>query len=171
MERLYTDASFSVRSKIGGMAVVAPEWSAVYGGGRWRSKWNIRVARESKYGAAVFCASCSCRDSVDAEKRALGLAFLLAHDMITLHEDAGFMGVKVEIITDSLANLNLITLGNAGRDPIMRNLCELWNSHRIVMSKVRGHAGNWGNELADKWAKQIRRDSEKFMHLQTFRGN
>ena len=163
MERLYTDASFSSRSKIGGMAVVASEWSAAYGGGQWRSRWDIRVAREERYNAAVFCAACNCRDSMDAEKRALGLAFLLAYDMITLHEYAGFRDVKVEIITDSLVNLNLITFGNAGRDPIMRNLCELWQSHRIILSKVKAHAGNWGNELADKWSKQIRRTSEQFM--------
>ena len=163
MERLYTDASFSSRSKIGGMAVVAPEWSAAYGGGQWRSIWDIRVAREVNYGAAVFCAACNCRDSMDAEKRALGLAFLLAYDMITLHEAAGFSGVKVEIITDSLVNINFITFGNAGRDPIMRNLCELWQDHRIILSKVKAHAGNWGNELADKWSKHSRRTSEQFM--------
>ena len=168
MERLYTDASFSSKSGLGGMAVVAPEWSAVYGGGRWRSRWDISVAREIEYGAAIFCASCKCRNSMDAEKRALGLAFLLAYDIIELHEKAGYRGVKVEIITDSLANLDLITMGNTQGDPILDNLCGLWDMRRIVLTKVKGHAGNWGNELADKWSKRIRRDAEQYIRRVKF---
>ena len=169
MERLFTDASFSHTSGIGGMAVVAPEWSAIYGDGPWRSRWDIRLAREPEYGAVVFCASCQCRGSVDAEKRALGLAFLLAYDMIAIHEDAGYRGVQVEVITDSLSNLDLITWGDTRGDPILQNLCGMWDSRRIVLTKVRGHAGNWGNELADKWSKHIRRDRERTIGQQTFR--
>ncbi len=170
MERLYTDASFSQSSMIGGIAVVAPEWSAIYGEGAWRSRWNICLVREREYGAMVFCASCKCRDSIDAEKRALGMAFLLAFDMMAAYEDAGYMGVNIEVITDSLSNINKITLGDTKGDPILENLCWLWKSRRIILTKVRGHAGNWGNELADTWSKQVRRDREWIIRQQTFSG-
>lgn len=161
MEKLYTDASFSDQSRIGGMAVVAPEWSAIHGGGQWRSWWNIRVEPEPKRGVAVFCASFPCVDSMEAERRALVLAFLLSCDIIAVQESAGYPDVRVEIVTDSLANIERIRDWNTGGDPVLRNFCVLLSEGRIILSKVRGHAGNWGNELAGKWSKHIRRNVEQ----------
>ncbi len=151
MERLYCDASYY--RGIGGMAVVAPAWSGEWGG-YWRSRWNVRItATQDWEDHIVFYASCLCRSSNDAEKRALGMAFLLAYDMIYQRGEA-----KVEIISDSLIVLDWIMNNKILHDPILDPLRSLWQRRTVILGKVKGHIGNRGNEIADQWAKQARRE-------------
>ena len=149
MARLYTDASYC--DGMGGMAVVAPAWSAGCWGW-WRSRWDVRAVHVPDRGAVVFCAACRCADPNDAEKRAMGMAFLLALDMMTAAP-----GLRVEIASDSLVVIDGIVSGSAWPDPIIEGLARLRVEGGIVLSKVKGHNGNWGNELADQWSKRARR--------------
>ena len=160
-EKLYTDASYCDGKS--GMAVVAPEWAANLGA-KWRANWDIRVAHVPERNAVVFYASCRCKDINDAEKRAIGMAFLLANDMMR-----AFPGIRVEILSDSLTILDRIMSGNIGDmrgDPIMEDLCRRWNQREIILTKVRAHNGHWGNELADAWAKRARRELGDRIHDQ-----
>lgn len=154
MEKLYTDASYCEGKS--GMAVVAPDWCANLGA-QWRRNWDsLRIAFVPEHRAAVFYSSCHCLDISDAEKRAIGMAFLLAHDMMGV-----VPGLRVEILSDSLAILDKIMSGNTADmmdDPVLRSLCQLWSERRVILTKVRAHNGHWGNELADAWAKRARRE-------------
>lgn len=156
METIYSDGSFSSKSGIGGMAVIAPEWTAIYGGGMWCSMWDIFIGREPEYGIVAFCASCTCKDSNDAEKFALNIAFRLAYDMISLADEGQNVEMKVEIVTDSTFNIDWVTRWNTIGDPILNSIYGLWSERRIILSKVKGHNGDFGNELADKWAGKAR---------------
>ncbi len=160
MEMLYSDGSFSSKSGIGGMAVIAPEWTAIYGGGTWCSMHDIFIGREPEYGAVAFFASCTCKGANDAEKNALNIAFRLAYDMISLADEEQNVDMKVEIVTDSTFNIDWVTRWNTIGDPILNSIYGLWSERRIILSRVNGHNGNFGNELADKWAGKARRFGE-----------
>ena len=152
MERLYSDASYY--NGRGGMAVVAPSWARKYAGGLC-SRWNIRVVTDPAWkNHVIFLASCRCSDSGDAEKRALGIAFLIACDILRKRRAS-----KVEIISDSLSILDSIISGCGDGDPVLDSMRRLWEDRRIILSKVKAHWGNPGNELADKWAKRVRRQN------------
>lgn len=149
MERLYCDASFYRR--IGGMAVVGPDWSAGIGGA-WRQRWNIQVAFDTGWdGHAAFYASCRCASCNDAEKRALAMAFLLAYDILRSGR-----AEKVEILSDSLIVLNWVMNNTWVSDPILEPMRNLWEKRAVILGKVKGHTGNRGNEVADSWARKAR---------------
>ena len=152
MEYIFTDASFSYKNKVGGFAIVAPKWSEKYKG-RWFSSNKIKIFHEKNF--AVFCSACKCSDSSDAEKRALGIAFLLADEILKSKKYA-----KIEIITDSLKIINDIVSEEAN-DPITNALANIRKKKNIIVSKVKAHNGNLGNELADKWAKKARKKFEE----------
>ena len=150
MEYIYTDASFSDRTGVGGAAVVAPKCCRK---GKWFSNLDIKVYPNKEN--VIFCAACKCSDSTDAEKRALGIAFLAADDMLRKRKD-----IKVEIITDSLAVISGI-ITDEQDDPLISALSNLRRKENIIVSKVKAHSGHSGNELADKWAKKARRKYEE----------
>jgi ribonuclease HI len=158
MERLYCDASYF--RGWGGMSVVGPPWSSRCCGD-WRRRWNVRVARDTAPDgdAFIFYAGCACADNNHAELRALGMAFLLAYDIMKEAGDG-----KVEIVSDSLLMLDWITNPLPERDLailLMTPLRRLWRrDRRVILSKVRGHSGNTYNELADKWAQRARVETE-----------
>lgn len=163
MEYIYTDASFSHKTRIGGAAVVVPEWLANHKG-RWFSRLNVKIFHDKD--KIIFCAACKCSDSHDAEKRALGIAFLAAHDMLRAKS-----GVKIEIITDSLSALNDI-ITDTRKDLITSAISNLRKKENIIVSKTKAHNGHAGNELADKWAKRTRRKYEKDHNMRMpFRNN
>lgn len=134
------------------MAVVAPAWIVGHEG-YWRSRWrNVQLAEDSGLeGHAVYYASCRCASSNDAEKRALGIAFLLAYDIVKWRRDE-----KVEIISDSLIVLDWVMNNRIIRDPILDPLRSLWMKRTVILCKVSGHRGNQGNEIADRWARHAR---------------
>ena len=148
MEYIYTDASYSNKSGIGGFAVAAPKWCSEHKG-RWFSRWHIETFREKSH--VIYCSACRCSDSSDAEKRALGLAFLVACDMLSAREN-----IKIEIISDSLEVLSSIIKDDNQDDQIISALSRLRKNNSIIISKVKAHNGHAGNELADKWAKRAR---------------
>ncbi|GHV37267.1 hypothetical protein FACS1894187_13560 [Synergistales bacterium] len=156
MERIFTDASYLGGQ--GGMSVIGPLWSLGISS-PWRSKWKIRMIQDTLVpdgDVAVFYAACRCADSNEAEQRALGMAFLLGYDILGTGEDE-----KVEIITDSLIVLDWVTNPHSAiEDPMLTAMRNLWRSRRVILSKVKGHAGNAGNDLADKWAKRARAEAE-----------
>ena len=160
MEYIYVDASFSPKSKIGGVAVVVPEWCDKKFG-KWFSRWHIKIFCDESH--VILYSACKCSDSTDAEKRALGLAFLVANDIITSGKSK-----QIEIISDSLANLNEIII-NEINDPIISALSNLKRKHNIIISKVKAHNGNPGNELADRWAKIARKNFTKIKEKSTMR--
>lgn len=149
MEYIYTDASFSIQNYIGGVAVIAPEWCRK-NIGEWFSRWNIKIFHYKDY--IIFSSACKCNSSSDAEKRALGIAFLVANDMLEIKPD-----LKIEIISDSLAVLNDIII-NENNDPIIQALANIRRKKNIIISKVKAHNGHKENALADKWAKKARRN-------------
>ena len=152
MEYIFTDASFSHKNKVGGVAVVAPKWSEKYKG-RWFSSNEIKIFHEKNF--VVFCSACKCSDSSDAEKRAIGIAFLLADEILNSKKSA-----KIEIITDSLKVINDIVTEEIS-DPITQALSNIRKKKNIIVSKVKAHNGHLGNELADKWAKKARKKFEE----------
>jgi ribonuclease HI len=84
------------------------------------------------------------------------MGFLLADDILKTSGDE-----KVEIIVDSLNVLDwVMNPCNSGGDPMLTAMRNLWQSRRVILSKVRGHIGNTGNDLADKWAKRARQETE-----------
>ena len=163
MEYIFTDASFSHQTKIGGAAVIVPEWCENHKG-RWFSRLKIRTFHDK--GKVILCAACKCSDSHDAEKRALGIAFLAAHDMLKAKSR-----IKIEIITDSLSAINDI-ITNTAEDPITSAISNLRKKENIIVSKTKAHNGHKGNELADKWAKRTRRIFEEEHNMRMpFRNN
>ncbi|MDR1508694.1 MAG: hypothetical protein LBS53_03575 [Synergistaceae bacterium] len=154
MERLYCDASYF--KGWGGMSVVGPLWSSRRRS-EWCYRWDVKIAKDivPEGGASVFYAGCGCLNSNHAELRALGMAFLLAYDIIGETDDE-----KVEIVSDSLLMLDWIT--NPAPEKalamvLMTPLRRLWRwDRRVILSKIKGHCGNARNELADKWAKRAR---------------
>lgn len=152
MEYIFTDASFSHKNKIGGFAVIAPKWSEKYKGRCFSGK-DINIFHDKNF--AVFCSACKCSDSSDAEKRALGMAFLLADEILNSKKSA-----KIEIITDSLQVINDIVTDKTD-DPITNALSNIRKKKNIIVSKVKAHNGHSGNELADKWAKKARKKFEE----------
>jgi ribonuclease HI len=83
------------------------------------------------------------------------MAFLLACDIMEATGDK-----KVEIVSDNLVVLGWITSPCRDWDPLLASLHSLWQKKRIVLAKVKGHFGNAGNELADKWAGRARRETD-----------
>ena len=163
MEYIFTDASFSHQTKIGGAAVVVPKWLANHKG-KWLSRLKVRIFHDKD--KVIFCAACKCSDSHDAEKRALGIAFLAAHDMLKAKS-----GIKIEIITDSLSAINDI-ITNSSEDLITSAISNLRRKENIIVSKTKAHNGHEGNELADKWAKRTRRKFEEDHNMRMpFRNN
>ena len=163
MEYIFTDASFSHQTKIGGAAVVVPKWLANHKG-KWLSRLKVRIFHDKD--KVIFCAACKCSDSHDAEKRALGIAFLAAHDMLKAKS-----GIKIEIITDSLSAINDI-ITNEKEDLITSAISNLRRKENIIVSKTKAHNGHEGNELADKWAKRTRRKFEEDNNMRMpFRNN
>lgn len=149
MEYIYTDASFSIQNYIGGVAVIAPKWCK-RNIGEWFSRWNIKTVYDKDY--IIFSSACKCNNSSDAEKRALGIAFLVANDMLKIKPN-----LKIEIISDSLAVLNDIIIKESN-DPIIQALSNIRRKKNIIISKVKAHNGHKENNLADKWAKKARRN-------------
>lgn len=162
MEYIYTDASFSHRTKIGGAAVVVPEWCGNHKG-RWFSRLKVKIFHDKD--KIIFCAACRCSDSHDAEKRALGIAFLAAHDMLNAKN-----GIKIEIITDSLSAINDI-ITDTKEDLITSAISNLRKKENIIVSKTKAHNGHAGNELADKWAKRTRIKFEEEHNMRMPFGN
>ena len=115
---------------------------------------GIKTFRDCEF--VIFCSACKCHDIDDAEKRALALAFLAANDILALNPQ-----LTIEILSDSLPVLSNITLNNNSSDLIIHILSSLRKKQGIILSKVKAHNGNSGNETADKWAKFIRRKSEE----------
>jgi ribonuclease HI len=158
MERLYCDASYF--KGWGGMSVVGPLWSSKCCGD-WHRKWNVQTVKDAapEGEMSVFYAGCGCSSNNHAELRALGMAFLLAYDIMAVTD-----GERVEIVSDSLLMLDWITNPSPDRDlamVLMSPLRRLWRwDRRVILSKVRGHRGNVYNELADKWAKHARLKTE-----------
>ena len=150
MEYIYTDASFSDRTGVGGAAVVAPKCCRK---GKWFSNLDIKIYPNKEN--VIFCAACKCSDSTDAEKRALGIAFLAADDMLRKRKD-----IKVEIITDSLAVISGI-ITDEQDDPLISALSNLRRKENIIVSKVKAHSGHSGNELADKHQNNGKDDSDR----------
>ena len=163
MEYIYTDASFSHWTKIGGAAVVVPKWLANHKG-KWFSRLKVKIFHDKDN--VILCAACKCSDSHDAEKRALGIAFLAAHDMLRAKS-----GIKIEIITDSLSAIHDI-INDTKEDLITSAISNLRKKENIIVSKTKAHNGHAGNELADKWAKRTRRKYEEDHNMRMpFRNN
>jgi ribonuclease HI len=87
------------------------------------------------------------------------MAFLLAYDIM---EETG--GERVEIASDSLLMLDWIINPSPEKNlemVLMTPLRRLWRwDRKVILSKVNGHRGNAYNELADKWAKRARIETE-----------
>jgi ribonuclease HI len=86
------------------------------------------------------------------------MAFLLACDIMKMTGDE-----KVEVVSDSLVVLGWITRLRGGGEilpSLLEPLRSLWGKKRIILSKVAGHSGNIGNELADRWSKHARRETD-----------
>ncbi len=163
MEYIYTDASFSHQTRIGAVAVVVPKWCENHKG-KWFSRLKVKIFHDKD--KIIFCAACKCSDSHDAEKRALGIAFLAAHDMLKAQN-----GIKIEIITDSLSAINDI-ITDTKEDLITSAISNLRKKENIIVSKTKAHNGHAGNELADKWAKRTRRKFEEDHNMRMpFRNN
>ncbi|HZJ34408.1 MAG TPA: ribonuclease H [Candidatus Angelobacter sp.] len=79
-------------------------------------------------------------------------------------------GIECEIYSDSEFWINVITKWSAswkangwkkkGRKiknlDIVQEVCELYRKSQAQLAWVRGHEGDIGNELADKWANKAR---------------
>lgn len=135
------------------MAVIAPDWTVKILGG-WTTQKNIEIYQETALnGYAAICGSCLCKDSLDAECRALAMAVLLSYDILRYKANA-----KITILSDCLTALDWIMLKEKPlMDPMLQSLRNLWLERRVFLGKVKGHVGNPGNEVADYWAKKIRR--------------
>lgn len=164
LERLYSDASFSERTGMGGIAVVAPEvcaslWTgrsfsplqgAYHGAGAVR---GIRVIKDhTADDRVIFCAAFPCSGAQSAEKHAMTVAFLVACSMLRSR-----CCEKVEIVSDCLNVINQVTGGDTGGDPLLLSMHRLWLRRQVIINKVKAHNGNRSNELADLWAKHARR--------------
>lgn len=135
----YTDGSASPNPGPGGFAVIRDNKPYIVGGEATDITTNIRME---------------------------GLAIK------TAIEDAA--GEECEIFTDSEFWINVITKWAAGWEAkgwrkkggeiknldIVREVYPLYKSSRAILTWVRGHEGDEGNELADEWANKARE-----MHL------
>lgn len=79
-------------------------------------------------------------------------------------------GAKCEIFTDSEFWINVITKWGPGWEDkgwkkkggeiknleIVKEACELYKQSGAILTWVRGHEGDQGNELADTWANKAR---------------
>lgn len=83
-------------------------------------------------------------------------------------------GESAEIFTDSEFWINVITKWAPGWEQkgwskkggeiknldIVKEAYELYGSSRAILTWVRGHEGDEGNELADQWANEARKRGE-----------
>ena len=110
-----------------------------------------------KEGYVVFFSAFPCAGSNEAEIKALGLAIAMAEDIL-LSESRN--GRPVEISSDSLVALGDVL---ASEEPLFKESEVLRNrvaTRKIILSKVKAHAGHQGNEIADEWSKKARRGLE-----------
>jgi len=116
-----------------------------------------------KEGYVVFFSAFPCAGSNEAEIKALGLAIAMAEDIL-LSESRN--GRPVEISSDSLVALGDVL---ASEEPLFKESEVLRNrvaTRKIILSKVKAHAGHQGNEIADEWSKKARRGIESRMEKQ-----
>lgn len=176
MERIYSDASFCAYNGIGGMAVVVPENCASFPGaiftraetaGRARAaassngtlspansvSYRVRIVKDpAAENSVILCAACPCSDPQEAETRAMSIAFIAGWNMLR----SGICD-KVEIVSDCLNVIDMVTSGDTQGDLLLGSMHNLWMDRRMIINKVKAHNGNWGNELADAWAKYAAR--------------
>ncbi len=90
--------------------------------------------------------------------------------IIAALKDAG--GAECTIFTDSEFWINVITKwslawernnwvkkgGEIKNLDIVKEVCPLYRSSRATLTWVRGHQGDEGNELADHWANEARKN-------------
>lgn len=158
MEQLYCDASFY--NGVGGMAVVVPKESRCWEGLQdWCKKWNVHEYQPEEEAFSVFYSGCRCVDVNEAETRALGMAFILASRLIHLRGDH-----RVVINSDSSLAIHEMISQNQ-RYPFSATMQNLWRDSRIIVSKVKAHNGNQGNELVDKWARIARLEAAKRLRV------
>ncbi len=158
MEQLYCDASFY--NGVGGMAVVVPKENRCWEGLRdWCKKWRVSEFKHEKDAVSVFYSGCLCLDANEAEMRALGMAFILASRLINLRGDR-----RVVINSDSLLAIHE-AVSKDQRYSFSSAIQDLWRDSRIIISKVKAHSGNRGNELADEWARAARLDAAKRLRV------
>lgn len=153
MIQIYCDASF--RMGVGGMAVVAGARDPLELDGlrRWRLCWNVVERR--MWGLVVFHAGCRCGTSGEAELRAMGMAFIVACELMRVRGEW-----RAEIVSDSLSAIRDV-MGDKGGLPFLENMQRLWRQRRIILSKVGAHRGNRFNEISDACSRWARIDTEK----------
>ena len=147
---LYCDASW--RNRLGGMAVIAPEWCACLRGSLLQS--GARIERNiGLNGYIAFWGACACANSTEAERRAIAMAYLLADDILHARRNA-----KISIVSDCISAIDQIMCDTHLSIHILEPLRSLWRLNRssVFFEKVKGHKGNPGNEAADKWAGRAR---------------
>ena len=106
-------------------------------------------------GVAVFHAGCRCGKSGEAELRAMGMAFIVACELMRVRGER-----RSEIVSDSLSAIREV-MGNKGGPPFLENIQRLWRQRRIILSKVEAHRGNRFNEISDACSRWARIETER----------
>lgn len=153
MIQIYCDASF--RMGVGGMAVVAgacEPWE-LSGLRSWRLCWNVAERRMREL--VVFHAGCRCGNSGEAELRAMGMAFIVACELMKVRGER-----RSEIVSDSLSAIREV-MGDKGGLPFLENMQRLWRQRRIILSKVEAHRGHRFNEISDACSRWARIETER----------
>lgn len=139
--------------------VVAADCPEMSGLRDWCRRWHVTV--KAFGGNAVFLAGCRCGNSGESELRALGMAFIVAYELMKVRNER-----RVEIVSDSLSAIHEV-MGSGDSLPFSASMQRLWRQRRIIVSKVRAHQGNRLNDLADICARQARRITEKRVEIQS----
>lgn len=158
MKCFFSDASYW--RGFCGVAVAAPPGTWEHGR-KWRSTWKVTSVRVPEGDFDVFFAAFPCGDSNEAELRALGLAFALAAEYLL---ESGSED-PVEVVSDSMMALEEVLGEKTPKFGPTEEMRTFYRKGQILLSKVKGHRGNRGNELADMWSRKARlKGSEKGGH-------
>ena len=161
MDQIFCDASY----KNGLCGIAAATSRALWNEGKELRKGSVfrkiaplfQAAILEKEDCIVYFSAFPCAGSNEAEIRALGLAVAMAEEILSSEKRAGRL---VEISSDSLVALGDILSPEAPLFKESEILRDRIATARIVLSKVKAHAGHLGNTIVDEWSRKARRDLE-----------